>query len=81
MQSINESFDYINASSVFINEAFDYKNKTCIFINGTCVYRLVLSNWYFGTNPKEVCKGIRVTFLLIDYGIDSVLYPLCSYFK
>ena len=43
------------------------KNKTCIFINGTCVYRLVLSNWYFGTNPKEVCKGIRVTFLLIDY--------------
>ena len=47
LQSINESFDYINASSVFINETFIYKN-------GTCIYSLNQVRNKFSINEKEV---------------------------
>ena len=47
LQSINESFDYINASSVFINETFIYKN-------GTCIYSLNQVRNKFSINEKEL---------------------------
>ncbi|CAG9875291.1 hypothetical protein BOVAC2_2206 [Bacteroides ovatus] len=47
MQSINEIFNYINASSVFINATFVYKN-------GTCIYSLNRVRNKFSINEKEV---------------------------
>ena len=47
LQSINEIFNYINASSVFINATFVYKN-------GTCIYSLNRVRNKFSINEKEV---------------------------
>ncbi|RGQ98290.1 hypothetical protein DXA46_11140 [Bacteroides sp. OF02-3LB] len=54
---MNESFNYIIASSDFINASFDYKNKACI-------YRLVSDKRNFVSKGKEVCNRKKGSFLL-----------------
>ena len=46
-KTINASFDYKNASFIYIIASFD-------FINETCVYSLYLSKRKFGIGRKEV---------------------------
>ena len=46
-KTIIASFDYKNASLIYIIESFD-------FINETCIYSLYLSKRKFGIGRKEV---------------------------
>jgi len=46
-KSIIASFDYKNASFIYII-------KTCNYINETCVYSLLLTKRKFGNGQKEV---------------------------
>mgnify|MGYP001008279946 CR=1 len=49
-QTLIASFDYINASFIFIIKACNYKNETC-------VYSLLQDKTNFAMGTKEVCKA------------------------
>ena len=53
----------IIASCVYKNKSFDYINASFIFIIKACVYRLMLGNDNFVTGWAEVCNKQTATLL------------------
>ena len=56
----------IIASCVYKNKSFDYKNASFIYIIKACNYRFLLDKSNFSIRRKELCNRKIITYLLID---------------
>ena len=61
----------IIASCVYKNKSFDYINASFIYIIKACIYSFLFDQNNFRIKGKEVCHKELITFLLIDKMIDK----------